>query len=198
MSTDNEFEDVKNRVSCKDIAAKLLQPQGKTYICPACGSGTHKNKTSALEITNDGRHWTCFSCHEEGDVFDLVAVACNLKDDKRAQLEKVAELGGIVLQSKAGSTAKTKASSLSVKPGQVETANSKPTSTKDAYPAPEQAAKHVQKVLAAAQANIEKDDAKKAVQYLTERGFSKDDIQRFGFGYNPSTNAIVIPWPGGT
>lgn len=43
------------------------------YICPLCGSGTGPHKTAALRITPDGKHWTCFSCSEGGDIFDLFA-----------------------------------------------------------------------------------------------------------------------------
>lgn len=43
--------------------------QGK-YICPLCGSGTHKDKSGALSIYKDRIHAKCFSCQMYGDVFD--------------------------------------------------------------------------------------------------------------------------------
>ena len=75
-------------------------PNRKFYICPLCGSGkglhaTH-TPTGALHLTGGGTHWTCFSCREGGDIFDLVAKRdhVTLTEARRRLMEKYLPLQG--------------------------------------------------------------------------------------------------------
>lgn len=43
-------------------------------ICPFCGSGTGKHKTSAFHVFQDN-HFKCFSCLVRGDIIDFVMKA---------------------------------------------------------------------------------------------------------------------------
>ena len=39
---------------------RLEKSRGGEYVCPICGSGTHKNKTGALSIRKSDNRVTCF------------------------------------------------------------------------------------------------------------------------------------------
>lgn len=39
---------------------RLEKSKGGEYVCPICGSGTHKNKTGALSIRKTDNRVTCF------------------------------------------------------------------------------------------------------------------------------------------
>lgn len=63
------------------------------YVCPLCGSGTHKNKTGFHYYKDSGR-CSCFSCRTHGDVLDFIGYKYNLSsfNDK---LRKGCEIYGI-------------------------------------------------------------------------------------------------------
>lgn len=64
-------------------------------------------------------------------------------------------------------------------------------------PSKEQAAEYVRNYLADARANLKSAEGGAAcLQYLKGRGFTDEEIERFGFGYNPRYNNAVIPWQG--
>lgn len=63
------------------------------YVCPLCGSGTGANKTGAFSITETGTQWTCFSCGEGGDIFDLIGKYEN-RSDFNDQIQIAAGLYG--------------------------------------------------------------------------------------------------------
>lgn len=241
----NDFAQVKAQASCKSIADKLLERKGKQWICPKCGSGTHKNGTPAFNVTPDGKHWSCFVCNPEGgDCFELVGMALGI-EDKRAQLEKVAELEGIELGSAktlslsvANDTAaadtlpnnsdelakfmdRDSVSIAELKALMVErgkTQQTQPVSTwepnfikwiceqwgdivplvqEKRAPTAEQAAAFVSAHLAAARDNLKNaPGGADCAQYFKDRGYTEDEIARFGFGYNPKFNNAVIPWAG--
>ena len=68
----------------KDFAKEYLtqtDPQGRP-VCPFCGSGTHENKTSAFSIK--GNKWSCYSCGEHGDIFDLAKKVIGITDTQQA------------------------------------------------------------------------------------------------------------------
>ena len=47
---------------------------GGLYVCPLCGSGTGPNGTGAFDVTkkSNGLKWTCYSCNQHGDLYDLI------------------------------------------------------------------------------------------------------------------------------
>ena len=62
----------------------------KQGVCPLCGSGTGAKKTGAFSVRADGQGWTCFSCGERGDVFDLAEKVEGL--DKAGAIEHLAAI----------------------------------------------------------------------------------------------------------
>lgn len=66
-------EDAKQEIRCKvRITDYLERSKGGLYCCPFCHSGKGKNGTGALKVypTNT---FTCFSCNQSGDIFDIYA-----------------------------------------------------------------------------------------------------------------------------
>lgn len=59
-------------------------------VCPLCGSGTGAKKTGAFSVRADGQGWTCFSCGERGDVFDLAEKVEGM--DKAGAIEHLAAI----------------------------------------------------------------------------------------------------------
>ena len=67
----NNREDLRSERNLRSYVESITQKsKGGLYICPLCGSGTGRNKTGAFSIL--GERWTCFSCNEGGDLFDLI------------------------------------------------------------------------------------------------------------------------------
>lgn len=64
------------------------------YVCPLCNSGNGKNGSGAFSIK--GERWTCFSCGESGDIFDLIGKVENITDYNQ-QLKRASDLFGISL-----------------------------------------------------------------------------------------------------
>ena len=67
------------------VYLEMLEDEGKTrargdgyYDCPFCGSGTGVKGTPAFHLI--GNSYNCFSCNEQGDIFDLVAYMEGLSD----------------------------------------------------------------------------------------------------------------------
>ena len=66
------------------------------YVCPLCNSGSGKNGTGAFSI-KDGTRWTCFSCGEAGDIFDLIGKVEGITEYNQ-QLKRASELFNINLE----------------------------------------------------------------------------------------------------
>ena len=62
-------EAIKSSLTCDKY---LTKSKHGNYCCPFCGSGTGPNKSGALEYYPKTNTWYCFSCHEGGDVIDLL------------------------------------------------------------------------------------------------------------------------------
>lgn len=168
----NEFQDVKEHVSLKDYAASKLKPVGTTYVCPCCGS----KKTPAFSIK--GEQWKCFSCYEGGDVFDLAAKVEGIADDdKRAQLEAVADWAGYSLDHHAKSEAPAPPKKLKSNVAEGYTQGR------------EEEASYVEQ----SRLNINHPEA---VSYLESRGISLKEAQDKGLGYDKHARRLVIPWVG--
>lgn len=89
MSFGNHCVDFKDLLV--DVVGEMTtkDKHGK-WICPICGSGNGKHKTSAFSI-KDGKQWKCFSCNRGGDVLDLIDLKYNIPD-KKEQLQRLNEI----------------------------------------------------------------------------------------------------------
>lgn len=143
------------------------------YLCPLCGSGTRANGTAALSVKQreDGRlRFTCFSCNEQGDIFDLYAKreGISLQDATRAVIAKYG------------------------RPGAPTQAYAQPVSVnRQPAPSPDEAHRaKIRKHVADCHAAIMDS---KGYAYLKRRGINDQSIQRFRLGYNAQRNRLVIP-----
>lgn len=172
----NDFETVKKHSSLKAYAEAKLERRGRSYICPACKSGTGKNRTPAFSIEPKTERWMCFACGQGGDVFDLAGIVTG-DTDKRRELEEVARFFNVPLEEKKASAAKQP--------------NIKPDPVQDYSKGREAAAQYISKCQAALDAG---DVGKPGRDYLEARGITAATAAKYGIGYNPQTKRVVIPW----
>lgn len=174
------FADVKEQASLREFAEQNLehvQYQPNRLVCPICGSGNGPKHTPAFSIAPDGKMWKCFSCNASGDVFDL-AGAVFQTSDKREQLKIVAQFAGARGDEESCRVVKNSKREIPE------------NDSADDY-AEGRKAEHEKIIEAQNSLNGE------SVAYLKGRGFTEDEIHLFGFGFNPKTRRIIIPWSTG-
>lgn len=172
----DDFARVKSNADLEQYAKRHLAYRGKgKYNCPICGSGTGPDASPAFSVKGDT--WTCFSasCGKSGDIFDLAGII-NHTEDKREQLQLVADWAGIALEGNQQPRRPAPAS----KP--------KPQPVKDYSQGIAGEAARLKEW----QANIE---APEAVAYLEGRGFTLQQAKAWGIGYDAAGKRIVIPYP---
>ena len=140
------------------------------YHCPLCGSGTHRGRNSdgAFSVYENGTRWHCFACGESGDLFDLIGLVEHL-DSFPQKVARAAELFGIPADAPA---AKSSAAPAAV------SAPAKPEPHRDYHA-------YIAQCIA---------DAGKTDYWTKVRGFSPETVSRFGLGYDPQKNIVVIPY----
>ena len=140
------------------------------YHCPLCGSGTHRGRNSdgAFSVYENGTRWHCFACGESGDLFDLIGRVEHIPEFP-GQLARAAELFGIPADAPA---AKSAAAPAAV------SATAKPEPHRDYHA-------YIAQCIA---------DAGKTDYWTKVRGFSPETVSRFGLGYDPQKNVVVIPY----
>lgn len=171
------FADVKEQASLREFAEQNLehvQYQPNRLVCPLCGSGNGPKHTPAFSIAPDEKMWKCFSCGASGDVFDL-AGAVFQTDDKREQLKIVAQFTD---------------ARVDEAPCRVEKSSKSPALEIDSANDFDDARKAEHEKICEAQNSLNDE----SIAYLKGRGFTEEEIHRFGFGFNPKTRRIVIPW----
>lgn len=180
---DTTFERVKESVSIWDYAEERLEHsrRGGEYVCPSCnsGGGASADSDSAFSITQDGKHFECFSCGIKGDIFDLIGIVERI-DGKREQLEAVANWANLDSNESTGFQA----------------AWSKSQNRPDYSQGREKAAAYIkasQERLAQAVASGDREP----LEYMLQRGFTPDEIERFGFGYVRTSRADKNGWKNG-
>lgn len=208
----NDYERVKQAVSLEEYAKANLDQVRGGMVCPNCGSGTGPNHSPAVSVKGD--FWKCFSCDVGGDIFDLAAYVCKLsKDDKRGQLEAVADWGRVTLEhdnrNASNSTGKGfRASGTDYSKVSAET-TSEADSAKVAPDYSEGRAKHRQYIAECARRMAEEPN-EQILSYLSARGITHDEAVTLGIGYdlNPvhgwqddggnwhRSPRIVLPWLG--
>lgn len=92
MELSEAKELVKRYVKCEEFLEKA--PHGG-YICPFCGSGTHKKGTGALKIYADTNSFYCHACEKGGDVITLYQAVKGL--DFMEALKELAQRESITL-----------------------------------------------------------------------------------------------------
>jgi replicative DNA helicase len=175
---DDDFERVKGNISLTAFCdSHGMERRGRdTYVCPACGSGNGKSRTAAFKVFDDSR-WTCFSCHKDGDVFDLAGIL-NGTDDRNEQLQSVASWAGMEAREGDGVA----------KPKPV--VAHKPPEPKPDYTAGRERERAFIKV---SRAHVSDPEARR---YLEGRGITPELAESWNLGYDPTKKRIVIPFPG--
>lgn len=206
-----DFQEVKSRARIEKYAEDHLERKGRTFVCPACGSGNGPNGTPAFSIKED--RFKCFSCDAGGDVFDLAGIVEGT-EDKHAQLRAVAEWAGIALDIALDedSGSDTFRSRKKGNPGTGdrtgrEMAAKQPTAAQKRFPDYKEGRERHSSYVAGCRANIHDPEA---VAYLASRGITEEEAVALGLGYDPAAprgwkdaagtwhrgGRIVIPWKG--
>jgi len=174
--TEDQIAEVKARLP--EYLAIITTKKGGGWICPLCGSGSHKKGTPAGSIDRKTNRYSCFSCGVTSlDTVDLIAEY--EKIDKKAAFKRAGEILHIV-DTPAKISTKTphiddKAQKAQTHaPGaenatQGNTDNEKGKDEKDYTEYYLQAHSHI-----------------KEIEYLTGRGISEAVIDRFKLGYDPN------------
>ena len=189
-----DVERVKEAINLRAFCDQHLERRGSnTYTCPACGSGTHGNRTAAFTIDADKGRFKCFSCGAGGDVLDLIGIL-NGTEDKREQLEAAAEWAGIELQETAGRRGVERPSKGGFAPNTTiapwESGKVPKTEQQtDFTGGRERHRRYIEDM----RKNI---DHPEAVAYLASRGFTLEDAEALGMGYDPAKRRIILPWEG--
>lgn len=193
---ESDFDRVKGAVSLKAFAAAHLQRAraGHPYVCPFCESGGHGNGgDSAFSIEGNDKRFTCFSCGEHGDVYDLAAQVYGIDPtDRAAQLQAVAEWAGIEI------TAKPKAGSATLRAAAARVA-ARPKADAPTWEPPadegDYAEGRAEERAYVLQARERIADPV-AVAYLEGRGWTLEEAKALGMGYDPRRKRLVTPWKG--
>lgn len=195
-------EQLKQAAALRRYAEATLQKRGNAFMCPACGSGTHEHGTPAFSITPDGMSWKCFACGRGGDVFDLAGIvsSCEGHENFRKQVNAVADALGVSMpEGKAVPSSSKKATY----PSQTAPSLKVPQDARFA-----QGRERERRFIERCREAMTPDTPGWA--YLEERGFTGEEIRRFGFGWNLNSSngwetedghrrngsRVVLPWLG--
>lgn len=157
--------------------AQTLQPAPNRgfYVCPLCGSGSHRasGSTGAFKIDGATLRWHCFSCGEGGDIFDLY--------EKRDHLSKSDAAKEVLRRYGPRSSSPASPVQRTMLPAAPQPREEKGKSYKDFRPYLEQCAKAL--------------PGSAGERYLMGRGLTQETLRRFGVGYDAQAAAVVIPYP---
>ena len=176
------FETVKQQASLTEYARAHLQKAaaGGEFVCPNCGSGGsgRSGSDSAFHI-DENKGFFCHSCNFCGDIFNLCAYVEHLEPQSREVLEHVANFAGVVLDE--GTQPVHSKAKPAKKAAQTVTAEMLRDREKSrAYI--EQTKQHLT-------------DAA-AVAYIEARGYTMEQLQAIGAGYDASESRLVLPYEG--
>ena len=179
MSTVSRYEEVRQSVSLRGFAEAHLDhlPGGK-LVCP-CGSGTGPSRSAAFSIAPDGIHWRCFSCDKGGDVFDLAGYVYGT-EDRAEQYRLVCEWAGLEVEGGGGPRAKA--------PAQQASDAGADKRTVDYSAGRDREREYVRRCRENMTPGCE------GMAYLQARGFTVDEVQRFGIGWDGMRRRVVLPW----
>ena len=175
---------------------------GEGYVCPSCGSGTGPKGTGLR--SKDGIHYKCFACgwgrkgnkqKGDGDIFDYVGVKYGISKPLE-QLIYTSELMGVGGDVKPVKE-KTLSNNLSLQAKHQEQQQEEKTLTPEEI---EEKKKQSVKRYIKYRENLQNN--KKALKYMTDRGFSKKVLSAYDIGYMQTRkfskkgnlcNYIVVP-----
>lgn len=161
------IQKIKNSVDIVDVIGQYiaLEKSGKYYkgICPF-----HNDSNPSLMVSQQKQNYTCYVCHNSGDVFTFLEKYLNIKWIDA--VKKVAEMGNIDI-SKYDNQKYSKQMAPSLKP---------------LYDITKEANRYYQYILKSVNPG-----AAEARKYLMEeRGFTPEMIQEFGIGYAPDNKNL--------
>lgn len=198
--------DIANLKSDKDALIRCIEnynggqrgehtPKGQ-YNCPKCGSGTHKNKSGALCVKQNGDAWraTCQSCGFGGDIIAWVgALEPGLSFPQR--VKRAADFASRSYNFDAPPhTSATRKARPKTKPHKEKFSfqdypQPSMTDTKHDPGAPEEK-KNFAVFIEAARARLSAPNARtkypEVVAYLENRGISLETASKYGVGYEPA------------
>lgn len=151
------------------------------FKCPICGSGTHGGRDSdgALNLYGvDGvPKWHCHSCDSMGDIFDIIAFELHPDKDDFKRLKN----HGVPFED-------------CVKKATAYYESGMPLAEDDwikSHPQSRPCVKgEFERYLNTCRENLNE----RAFEYAKERGFTRNDVYRFNFGYDTVEDALVIPY----
>ena len=134
------------------------------YTCPFCNSGNKQKNTAAFHI--NGTRYKCFSCSDaKGDIFDLVCHMEGLpKGDFAAHYNRTLKIMRPYL------------------------GGNKPNKSRDSHIPEFTVPKDYTEYLHKCHNNVAQ------IDYFSNRGLSKEIIERFKLGYDPEKNLVTIPY----
>lgn len=172
------------------------------YICPLCGSGTHKSKTGAFRLYRDSNTWFCFSCQSKngenrgGSIFDLIKQYEGITEFPE-QVKRAAEIAGISIEPE---------KILDVKgrnydhrgPQNVETDKSTRTEEKPLKTPLNASQRHTKEEPATDNGYIDYyrqcyAEREGAAGYLKQRGISTETAGKYKIGYDRKTQRVIVP-----
>lgn len=181
-----DFEQIKSQVHIRDYADALLEKRGRdTYVCPSCGSGTGPKRTAAFHLKDE--RFKCFSCGIGGDIFDLAGVL-NQTEDKLEQKRYVCEWAGIPDDGPAVSAPGRGAFSFDtefvVSRGGVLKRRDAERQEEDKTDAEQEGLrKKAEEYVVRCRDGIRDP---RAVAYVESRGFTVEEAESFGWGFDPT------------
>lgn len=151
---------------------ELLEEQGKTekrgngyWTCPFCDSGNKEHNTAAFHI--DGTRYNCFACSKHGDIFDLVAHMENLPSDWKKHYNRTLKI---------------------MRPHLDGNEPNKTTKSKEEYISKFTVPVDYTEYLHKCHKNVAQ------TNYFSNRGLSRETIDKFKVGYDPEKNLVTIPY----
>jgi len=168
------------------------------YYCPICKSGTGKNRTGAFTLYRDTNSWYCFSCHNGGDIFNLMDLVEG-EDKLLNQLFRLSiltndrsVLDGYKEYEKEKRSDVELAESVKGKQSSKSDISNSPADSQQmtiqAADLEEPAKGRYLEYINVCHAAISETD------YFNNRGFNEEIINRFNLGYDAAKGAVVIPY----
>ena len=162
-------------------AANLRKSKYGFYVCPSCRSGEGRKGTGAFSIDEKKQEWTCFSCNNHGDIFNLVEYTQGLHDFKD-QYSYIANYYGISQEYKRPGAEKKETPKAIVREVVKEVKAAEPT---------EEEKKEIQ----AREKYINDCNLfAAATDYFNNRGLTDNTIDNFKLGYDTEKNMVIIPY----
>lgn len=185
-----DFEQVKEAVSLKEYADTNLERRGRnTYVCPICGSGRGPNKSAAFTVDEKRRSWRCFSakCGAHGDIFDLAGIL-KQTEDKLEQKRYVCEWAGIfddgpTVAAPRGGAFSFDTEFVATRGGKLKRKDAEDQREAETDTEQEQLRKKAEEYVARCRGGIRDP---RAVAYVESRGFTVEEAEAFGWGFDPT------------